>query len=275
MTDERYTFNETVSERSKMKRGAAHRKNGSKSKKCTMPSDHLTAKEKKKLNGECRMIKMNRPYKDWKQFKKLSESVKYSYISGLIEDYGARACDICEMFGISYQTLYDEFKRWSIPMKPFKKKRNMDERWLDFITKPEVVETVVKPKKTDAEILKERFDITVEEPATQEPVEEIKVEEEPVEETKVEEPVASEPPRVEKEQSSIEHLKEICDEATARCTDSDPYEERAVFNERFVEENARDAALYLYTFYEECKKLGFSEVLAQQLLVERSKKCVY
>lgn len=260
MTDERYIFNETVNERSKMKRGAAHRKNGSKSKKCTMPSDHLTAKEKKKLNGECRMIKMNRPYKDWNQFKKLSESVKYSYISGLVEDYGARACDICEMFGISYQTLYDEFKRWSIPTKPFKKKRNMDERWLDFITKPEVVEGIEKPKKTDAEILKERFDISIEEPAVKETTEEVKVEE---------------TPKVEENPTPIEHLKEIYDEATTRCTDSDPYEERAVFNERFVEENTRDAALYLYTFYEECKKLGFSEVLAQQLLVERSKKCVY
>lgn len=265
MTDERYIFNETVNERSKMKRGAAHRKNGSKSKKCTLPSDHLTAKEKKKLNGECRMIKMNRPYKDWKQFKKLSESVKYSYISGLIEDYGARACDICEMFGISYQTLYDEFKRWSIPMKPFKKKRNMDDRWLDFITKPEVVETIVKPKKTDAEILKERFDISVEEPAAKEPVEEVKVEE----------PVASELPKVEEEHAPIEHLKELYDKATARCSDSDPYEEREVFNERLVEEDARDAALYLYTFYEECKKLGFNEALAQQLLIERSKKSVY
>ena len=270
MTDERYIFNETVNERSKMKRGAAHRKNGSKSKKCTMPSDHLTAKEKKKLNGECRMIKMNRPYKDWKQFKKLSESVKYSYISGLIDDYGARACDICEMFGISYQTLYDEFKRWSIPMKPFKKKRNMDDRWLDFITKPEVVETVAKPKKTDAEILKERFDISIEEPATPEPVEEVKVEEEPVDETKVEET-----PKVEEEPTPIEHLKEICDAAAVRYNASDHDEDRAAFNDMIVKENARDAALYLYTFYEECKNLGFNEVLAQQLLIERSKKSAY
>ena len=258
MTDERYVFNETVNERSKMKRGAAHKKNGSKTKRCTMPSDHLTAKEKKKLNGECRMIKMNRPYKDWKQFKKLSESVKYSYITGLIENYGARSCDICEMFGISYWTLHDEFKSWSVPMKPFKKIKNMDMRWMDFITKPEEA-------KSDAEILKERFDISIEEPAAQEPVEEIKVEAEPVEEI----------PKVEEEHTPIEHLKEICDEAAVRYNASDHDEERAAFNARIVKEDARDAALYLYTFYEECKNLGFNEVLAQQLLIERSKKSVY
>lgn len=254
MTDERYVFNQDVAERSKMKTGAFHKKNGSKSKKCTLPSDHLTAKEKKKLNGECRMIKMNRPYKDWKQFKKLSESVKYSYISGLVEDYGARACDICEMFGISYQTLYDEFKRWSIPMKPFKKKRNMDDRWLDFITKPEVVETVVKPKKSDAEILKERFDISIEEPTAQEPVEEIKVEEVKTEEpVTVQEPVES--PKVEAKSESGE-LEEGMPVLSV---------------EQKVESDAEQDAKYLHAFYMSCLKFGFGEAMSQQLTIEKSK----
>lgn len=254
MTDERYVFNQDVAERSKMKTGAFHKKNGSKSKKCTLPSDHLTAKEKKKLNGECRMIKMNRPYKDWKQFKKLSESVKYSYISGLIDDYGARACDICEMFGISYQTLYDEFKRWSIPMKPFKKKRNMDDRWLDFITKPEVVETVAKPKKTDAEILKERFDISIEEPASSEPGEEIKVDEVKTEEpVTVQEPVES--PKVETKSESGE-----LEEGTT-----------VLSVEQKVESDAEQDARYLHAFYTSCLKFGFGEAMSQQLTIEKSK----
>ena len=50
MTDAEYVFQQDVKERKKMKTGAMHRKCGSKSKKCTLPSDYLTPSQKKKLN---------------------------------------------------------------------------------------------------------------------------------------------------------------------------------------------------------------------------------
>ena len=39
MTDGAFCFQEDVRDRSIIKRGAVHKKNGSKSKKCTLPSD--------------------------------------------------------------------------------------------------------------------------------------------------------------------------------------------------------------------------------------------
>ena len=45
-------FDFDVLQKKRIARGAYHRKNGSKSKRCTLPSDYLTAAEKRKLNGE-------------------------------------------------------------------------------------------------------------------------------------------------------------------------------------------------------------------------------
>lgn len=51
MTDEKYVFTQTIKERNAIKSGARHKKCGSKSKKCTLPGDYLTKKEKENMNG--------------------------------------------------------------------------------------------------------------------------------------------------------------------------------------------------------------------------------
>jgi len=179
MTDERYVFNQDVAERSKMKTGAFHKKNGSKSKRCTLPSDHLTPAQKKKLSGPCFSINMNEPLHDWKKFRSLPKTMQVNYINGLVNNYGARQRDIADMFGVKPGTFSQyccaKFKSETL----FKKGgtgKTMDERFLDFLTKPEkkedaevvqrteaqtVKEREFEPtqSKTDDEILKERFEI--------------------------------------------------------------------------------------------------------------------
>ena len=145
MTDERFVFQQDVKERSKMKTGAFHKKNGCKSKKCTLPSDRLTASQKKKLNGECMSIKMNEPYHNWKDFKRLSIDMQRNYISNLVVEHHARSKDIAEMFNVSPTT----FSQYCIKFNPrikFNGGRVMDEKWLDFITKP-------APKKAEKDIV--------------------------------------------------------------------------------------------------------------------------
>lgn len=192
MTDERYVFNQDVAERSKMKTGAFHKKNGSKSKKCTLPSDHLTPAQKRKLSGPCFSINMNEPLHDWKKFRSLPKTMQVNYINGLVSNYGARQRDIADMFGVKPGTFSQyccaKFKSETL----FKKGgtgKMMDERFLDFLTKPESKEDEVTevqlvestPKKTDEEILRERFGI---EPKKEEP--EVKKTEEKPEEKLVE-----------------------------------------------------------------------------------------
>lgn len=186
MTDERYIFNQDVAERSKMKTGAFHKKNGSKSKKCTLPSDHLTAGQKKKLNGECKSINLSKPITNFREFRSYPYSMQQEYIQNLITNYGARKIDICEMLGTRHSNFDRYIKMHGIILNFAKVARGryskMDDRFLEFITRPETTEEVESvPKKTDEEILKERFGI---EPKKEEP--EVKKTEEKPEEKPVE-----------------------------------------------------------------------------------------
>ena len=50
MKDAEYVFRKDIQDKKSIGRGAFHKKTGSKSKKCTLPSDYLSGKEKKALN---------------------------------------------------------------------------------------------------------------------------------------------------------------------------------------------------------------------------------
>lgn len=105
MTDEKYTFVTDISERKRVARGAAARKCGSKSKKCTLPSDSLTAAELKRRNGKMVSYNLTRPM-EWNEFKSISKAGQEEYLRGLINTYGVGAKDICKMFDISNSTLW-------------------------------------------------------------------------------------------------------------------------------------------------------------------------
>ena len=137
MTDAAYVFNQDVRERSRIKNGALAKKNGSKSKKCTLPSDNLPLKEKRNLNGKCESLKLNEPFHDWREFRKYSVTMQVAYLENLINNYGARQKDIADMFSITTQTVYVHCKEIGVK---FSKKgfglRDMDNQFLDFLTKP-------------------------------------------------------------------------------------------------------------------------------------------
>ncbi len=52
MTDAEYLFRRDSADKKVTARSANKRVSGAKSKKCTLPSDYLTAAQKKRLNGE-------------------------------------------------------------------------------------------------------------------------------------------------------------------------------------------------------------------------------
>lgn len=137
MTDEAYVFQQDVKERKSMKTGAMHRKSGAKSKKCTLPSDHLTAKQKKKLNGECEIINLNRPLSGMDELRKYSVSLQTEYLQNCIDNYGARRVDLAAMLHRSPSNINDYFKRKKIvlnfPFTGIGKYSKQDERWAKFI----------------------------------------------------------------------------------------------------------------------------------------------
>lgn len=99
-------------------RGAYHKKNGSKSKKCTMPSDYMTKAQREALNGPFTTIFLNQPM-DWETFKGLSDTLKVKYIENLRSTYRANAAMLAQMFGVGDDTVARMLKK--IGLKPGKR----------------------------------------------------------------------------------------------------------------------------------------------------------
>lgn len=100
MNSAEYIFNETSRERKREARGAFAMKNGSKSRKCSLPSDFLSAKEKRNMNSAVTTYNVHDPM-DWMTFKKLPEDLAINYLDYLVTEYSARRKDVIEMFGCS------------------------------------------------------------------------------------------------------------------------------------------------------------------------------
>lgn len=110
-------FDYDVRQKKIVARGAAHRKNGSKSKRCSLPSDNLTEAQKRKLNGPCATVKMDQPM-DWATFKKLPDGLRKEYIERLMEDYHTSQKMLAGMFGVSQSSVYLEMKRLGVKALP-------------------------------------------------------------------------------------------------------------------------------------------------------------
>ena len=93
-------FDYDVKQKKSIARGAYARKGGSKSKKCSLPSDLLTPAQKRKLNGPCDSVKLDEPM-TWERFKDLPLSLAKEYVTNLRETYGATQKMFAQMFGVS------------------------------------------------------------------------------------------------------------------------------------------------------------------------------
>lgn len=86
LSDEEYIYRQDIKEKKAAGRGAAHKKGGSKSKKCTLPSDYMTRKKKMAMNGEVMTYNPNAWY-TWEEFKKLPMEYQIKYINSLLTRY--------------------------------------------------------------------------------------------------------------------------------------------------------------------------------------------
>lgn len=105
MTDLEYVYKKDIQEKKSAGRGAFHKKNGSKSKKCTLPSDHLSRKEKMAMSGECVVWDMKKFY-TWEEFKQMPDDIQLQYVNSIINRYGVGLNSIEKVvFGKSTNTL--------------------------------------------------------------------------------------------------------------------------------------------------------------------------
>lgn len=95
LSDEEYVYRQDIKEKKSAGRGAYHKKNGSKSKKCKFPSDYLTKKEKMAMNGECVSYDMKKFY-TYAEFKTFPDDIQLKYVNGLINRYNVTVSAIAE-----------------------------------------------------------------------------------------------------------------------------------------------------------------------------------
>jgi len=111
MTD----FDYDVMQKKRTATGAFHRKGGSKSKKCSLPSDNLTEAQRRKLNGPAITVQLGVPL-GWKDFKGLTDSLKKTYLMDLHNSYHPSGAMLAGMLGVSNRTVVNELHRLGIPV---------------------------------------------------------------------------------------------------------------------------------------------------------------
>lgn len=131
MKDEEFVFNQTVKERNKERTGARHKKNGSKSKKCTLPSDYMTKKEKEKMNGPITTYKIKGLTKI--EFRSYPVDIRQMIVDEHAK-HGARLIDIARH--LNWGGCDTSFAKWCSEhgvkntCKPGKKRRPEYDEWL-------------------------------------------------------------------------------------------------------------------------------------------------
>lgn len=97
-------FDSEVRERKRLVSSARHKKNGSKSKRCSLPSDHLTERQWKARCGEIMEYKLSSPV-PWAEFKRYPRDIQEMYIQNMVEKYHVTASDLGRLFGCHYATI--------------------------------------------------------------------------------------------------------------------------------------------------------------------------
>lgn len=91
-------------QKKQLARQAKYRKNGSKSRKCSMSTDRMTQRQWEKLNGEVITMNLNQPMQ-WKEFKGLTASLQEEYLKHLISRFDVNAASLGKMFNVHTVTV--------------------------------------------------------------------------------------------------------------------------------------------------------------------------
>lgn len=164
-------FYSDVAARKQLARQAKHKKNGSKSKKCSLPSDHMTNKQWKERCGKVMSYNLSIPMV-WADFKKMPSDLRNQYIEDLWNKYSVSAADFARMFGVTAQYVrlfckeHDVHVDFAPGRRPSKEQK---EAWNKFLQRDVVtldenpVEPVIELIEETADVVEESVDKTAEE----------------------------------------------------------------------------------------------------------------
>ena len=104
-SDEEYEYRQEVRDKSVTARSARRmRTHNGKGGAVKFPSDYLTKKELKAMNGELKTFNINKPM-TWADFKEMPDDLKKGYIKMISHRFNAPNTYIAKMFGCAQRTL--------------------------------------------------------------------------------------------------------------------------------------------------------------------------
>lgn len=108
LPDEQWDMIEDSISKKRTAQSARHRRTHcGKSGSIKFPSDYMTKKELKQMNGECKSYRLNEPMM-WEEFKQLPDDIKTMYIKGIREKYDVPDKYLAEAMRVASPT----FCRW-------------------------------------------------------------------------------------------------------------------------------------------------------------------
>lgn len=128
-------FDQEVLNKKRLVNSARHKKNGSKSRMCSLPSDRLTEKQIKERHGEIVSYSFSKPI-NWENFKKLSVCTQQEYLLHLNKEFGATMSDFASLLGITIATLRRHINTYNINVefgRGFRMHKDQKERWHAFL----------------------------------------------------------------------------------------------------------------------------------------------
>lgn len=124
MNDYEYAFHADAKEKKAAGRGAYAKKGGSKSRRCSLPSDNLTEAQTRALNGEVKTYDLCRPM-TWSQFKMMPIDLQKEFIRRIVATFGVSCAAINrELFGNGINTLHLHAKRKGLKLPTQKGKKD-------------------------------------------------------------------------------------------------------------------------------------------------------
>lgn len=97
-------FEFDVREKKRIAAGARHRKQGSRSRRCTLPHELLTPAQLRRKNGAVRVFQLSRPM-DAAAWEAMPEDLQRRYIERLRQRYNVGAVRLAAMLGLPREAL--------------------------------------------------------------------------------------------------------------------------------------------------------------------------
>ena len=132
MTDEAYVFKSEVAERKAIARSASKKK-GRGGRYVRLPSDNLTAKEKKEMNGKMATFYLDRPH-TYQELNEMPIDMQKEYLERVLKEYKPSLQDLAKMLRRDANDIRNLLKELNVSM-PARTRRNKVEQfnWRVFI----------------------------------------------------------------------------------------------------------------------------------------------